>query len=63
MADTDFVRLCEECKVPAAAGWGNPPKWLCDEHFDATVAAKQGVMFDRPIRWICEDLDGNEVIV
>lgn len=59
----EFQRLCEECKIPAAVGWGNPPVWLCDAHFDEWLAGKSGVLFDRTVRWVCVGLDGSEVIV
>lgn len=43
--------LCEECKSPAVVGWGNPPIYLCDEHFDAKLVTP-GVIFDRPVLWL-----------
>lgn len=48
------MSLCEECKLLAAVGWGNPPVWLCVEHFEEKLAGAR-VLFDRAVRWLEDD--------
>jgi hypothetical protein len=44
------MSLCEECKAPAVVGWGNPPVWLCQEHFEEELA-KRRCLIDQAVTW------------
>lgn len=49
------MSLCAECRIPAVVGWGNPPVWLCQAHFDEHLAKTRTVLFDRAARWLYPD--------
>jgi hypothetical protein len=54
------MSLCEECKMVAAVGWGNPPEWLCQEHFEERLAQALGPLLTRPIHFLDPVFAANE---